>query len=90
MDRPRAFAIAIAVAELGLGTKRGVDRCGRREGAVVSHRWHTRPMTSLSDFSATAIDGTVYVASRRPLRAGDIVTVKVERSEEYDLHGVAV
>ena len=28
--------------------------------------------------------------SRRPLRAGDIVTVKIERAEAYDLHGAAV
>ena len=28
--------------------------------------------------------------SRRPLRAGDIVTVKIERADAYDLHGVAV
>ena len=34
--------------------------------------------------------GTVYVASRRPLRVGDIVTVKIERADAYDLHGVAV
>jgi ribosomal protein S12 methylthiotransferase len=39
---------------------------------------------------APEIDGSVYVASRRPLRVGDIVTVKVERSDAYDLHGVAV
>ena len=41
-------------------------------------------------YDAPEIDGTVYVASRRPLRAGDIVTVKIERAEEYDLHGMAV
>ncbi|MBM3608894.1 MAG: 30S ribosomal protein S12 methylthiotransferase RimO, partial [Alphaproteobacteria bacterium] len=39
---------------------------------------------------APEIDGAVYVASRRPLRAGDIVSVKIERSDAYDLHGVAV
>ncbi|MGO4705291.1 30S ribosomal protein S12 methylthiotransferase RimO [Microvirga sp. 2MCAF38] len=43
-----------------------------------------------SKYDAPEIDGTVYVASRRPLRAGDIVSVKIERSDEYDLHGVAV
>ncbi|MBZ6076955.1 30S ribosomal protein S12 methylthiotransferase RimO [Microvirga puerhi] len=41
-------------------------------------------------YDAPEIDGTVYVASRRPLRAGDIISVKIERSDEYDLHGVAV
>jgi ribosomal protein S12 methylthiotransferase len=38
---------------------------------------------------APEIDGAVYVASRRPLRQGEIVTVKIERSDEYDLHGSA-
>ena len=41
-------------------------------------------------YDAPEIDGSVFVASRRPLRAGDIVTVKIERADEYDLHGVAV
>ena len=39
---------------------------------------------------APEIDGAVYVASRRPLRVGDIVTVKIERSDAYALHGTAV
>jgi ribosomal protein S12 methylthiotransferase len=43
-----------------------------------------------SKYDAPEIDGTVYVASRRPVRPGDIVTVKIERAEAYDLHGVAV
>ena len=43
-----------------------------------------------SKYDAPEIDGTVYVASRRPVRPGDVVTVKIERAEEYDLHGVAV
>ncbi|MBV8568187.1 MAG: 30S ribosomal protein S12 methylthiotransferase RimO [Methylobacteriaceae bacterium] len=43
-----------------------------------------------SKADAPEIDGAVYVASRRPLRAGDIVTVKIERSDAYDLHGIAV
>ena len=28
--------------------------------------------------------------SRRPLRVGEIATVKIERADEYDLHGTAV
>jgi ribosomal protein S12 methylthiotransferase len=38
---------------------------------------------------APEIDGSVYVASRRPLRVGEIVTVKIARADEYDLHGTA-
>ena len=39
---------------------------------------------------APDIDGAVYVASRRPLRVGEIATVKIERADAYDLHGAAV
>jgi ribosomal protein S12 methylthiotransferase len=39
---------------------------------------------------APEIDGAVYLASRRPLRVGEIATVKIERADEYDLHGAAV
>jgi ribosomal protein S12 methylthiotransferase len=30
------------------------------------------------------------VTSRRPLRLGEIATVRIERADEYDLHGTAV
>ena len=39
---------------------------------------------------APEIDGTVFVESRRPLRVGEIATVKIERADAYDLHGTAV
>jgi ribosomal protein S12 methylthiotransferase len=39
---------------------------------------------------APEIDGAVHVASRRPLRVGEIATVSIERSDQYDLHGTAV
>jgi ribosomal protein S12 methylthiotransferase len=39
---------------------------------------------------APQIDGTVFVKSRRPLRIGEIATVKIERAEAYDLHGTVV
>ena len=41
-------------------------------------------------YDAPEIDGSVHIQSRRPLRVGDIVTVKVEASDAYDLHGIAV
>ena len=42
-----------------------------------------------SKADAPQIDGAVYVASRRPLKVGEIVSVKIERSDDYDLHGTA-
>lgn len=43
-----------------------------------------------SKYDAPEIDGSVHVTSRRPLRVGDIVTVKIERADAYDLYGSAV
>ena len=43
-----------------------------------------------SKADAPEIDGAVYVASRRPLRVGEIATVRIERADEYDLHGSAI
>ena len=46
--------------------------------------------TGRTKYDAPEIDGSVHVAFRRPVRVGDIVTVKIERADAYDLHGVAV
>ena len=42
-----------------------------------------------SKADAPEIDGKVHIASRRPLRLGDIVSVKIERADAYDLFGSA-
>jgi ribosomal protein S12 methylthiotransferase len=41
-------------------------------------------------YDAPEIDGSVHIQSRRPLRVGDVVTVKVDRADAYDLYGTAV
>ena len=43
-----------------------------------------------SRYDAPEIDGTVHVAFRRPVRVGDIVTCRIERTDAYDLFGTAV
>ena len=43
-----------------------------------------------SKYDAPEIDGAVHIQSRRPLRAGEIVTVRIDRADAYDLHGTAV
>ena len=43
-----------------------------------------------SKADAPDIDGIVHVTSRRPLRVGEIATVKIDRAEQYDLHGSVV
>ncbi|KEC55083.1 ribosomal protein S12 methylthiotransferase RimO [Bartonella koehlerae C-29] len=44
----------------------------------------------LSQYDAPEIDGVVYISSRLPLRVGEFVIVKIERSDAYDLYGIAV
>jgi ribosomal protein S12 methylthiotransferase len=39
---------------------------------------------------APEIDGNVHITSHRPLRVGEIATVKVDRADAYDLYGSAV
>jgi len=64
-------------------------KVGRRLPVIIDEAGPT-VAKGRTKYDAPEIDGAVYVASRRPLRAGDIVTVKIERSDEYDLHGIAV
>jgi ribosomal protein S12 methylthiotransferase len=42
-----------------------------------------------SQGDAPGIDGIVHIRSSRALRAGDLVTVKIERADAYDLWGSA-
>ena len=39
---------------------------------------------------APEIDGKVHVSHRFPVRVGDIVTVRIDRADAYDLHGTVV
>jgi ribosomal protein S12 methylthiotransferase len=39
---------------------------------------------------APGIDGVVHVTTRRALRQGDVVGVKIERADPYELWGTAV
>jgi ribosomal protein S12 methylthiotransferase len=64
-------------------------RVGKRIKVIIDEPGPT-VSKGRSEWDAPEIDGAVYVASKRPLRAGDIVSVKVERADAYDLHGIAV
>ncbi|MBM3368871.1 MAG: TRAM domain-containing protein, partial [Betaproteobacteria bacterium] len=43
-----------------------------------------------SSADAPEIDGVVYVARARGVKPGDIVDVRIERSDAHDLHGPRV
>ena len=65
------------------------DKIGKRLPVILDEGfWRGGLGRTAGD--APDIDGKVHVASRRPLRQGDIVTVKIERADAYDLHGTAV
>ena len=76
-------------AQAEISTRIVKGRVGKRIQVIIDEAGPT-VAKGRSKWDAPEIDGNVYVASRRPLRAGDIVTVKIERADAYDLHGVAV
>jgi ribosomal protein S12 methylthiotransferase len=60
-----------------------------RHMPVIIDRAGPQGAEGRSKGDAPEIDGKVHVASRRPLRVGDIVSVKIERADAYDLFGTA-
>ncbi|MBV8662949.1 MAG: 30S ribosomal protein S12 methylthiotransferase RimO [Hyphomicrobiales bacterium] len=72
-----------------ISAKRQAAKVGKRIEAIVDEGG-AREAKGRSKADAPQIDGAVHIATRRPLRAGDIVTVKVERADAYDLWGTAV
>ena len=77
MQRAQAISAKKLTAKVGKRLEVIVDEGGAREA-----RGRTKG-------DSPQIDGAVHIATRRPLRAGDIVTVKIERSDAYDLWGTA-
>ena len=78
MQRAQAISARKLAAKVGKRLEVIVDEGGAREA-----KGRTKG-------DAPRIDGAVHVAIRRPLRAGDIATVKIDRSDAYDLWGTAV
>ena len=76
-------------AQQGVSLQLQKARIGKRLPVIIDEASGT-VAKGRSKYDAPEIDGSVHVTSRRPLRVGDIVTVKVERADAYDLHGVAV
>jgi ribosomal protein S12 methylthiotransferase len=72
-----------------ISAKRLKRKVGRRVDVIIDEVGPT-VAKGRSQGDAPEIDGAVYVMSRRPLRVGDIAKVKIERADEYDLHGTAV
>jgi len=76
-------------AQQKISARRLKRKVGTRQQVIIDE---VGPSVSKGRSMADApeIDGAVYVASRRPLRVGEIATVKIERADAYDLHGSVV
>ena len=72
-----------------ISSRRLKDKIGMRLPVILDEGF-LRGGLGRTAGDAPDIDGKVHVVSRRPLRQGDIITVKIERADAYDLHGTAV
>src|SRR3954463_911760 len=69
-----------------ISKKRLKRKVGSRQQIIIDEVGPT-VSKGRSKGDAPEIDGAVYLSSRRPLRVGEIVTAKIERADQYDLHG---
>ena len=80
--------MAAPAGDFGTSASSARSATASRSSSTRSDR--DRGAKGRSKGDAPEIDGAVYVASRRPLRVGEIATVKIERADAYDLHGTVV
>jgi ribosomal protein S12 methylthiotransferase len=88
----RQQAISTRRLKRKVGTRQAViiDEVHARDGGKAGAARDATLAKGRSRGDAPEIDGAVHVSSRRPLRLGEIATVKIERADEYDLHGTVV
>jgi ribosomal protein S12 methylthiotransferase len=77
---------ALMARQQKISARRLKRKVGTRQQVIVDE---VGPAVARGRSKADApdIDGSVYLSSRRPLKVGEIVTAKIERADEYDLHG---
>jgi len=78
---------ALMARQQKVSARRLKRKVGTRQQVIVDEVGPT-VAKGRSKADAPDIDGSVYLTSRRPLKVGEIVTAKIERADEYDLHGV--
>ena len=81
-----AFYNALMARQQKISAQRLKRKVGTRQQIIIDEVGPT-VSKGRSKADAPQIDGAVYVSSRRPLKVGEIVTAKIERADEYDLHG---
>ena len=79
-------ALSLVARQQKISARRLKRKVGTRQQIIIDEVGPT-VAKGRSKADAPEIDGSVYVSSRRPLRVGEIVTARIERADEYDLHG---
>ena len=77
---------ALMARQRKISARRLKRKVGTRQQVIIDEIGPT-VARGRSRADAPEIDGAVYLSSRRPLKVGEIVTAKIERADEYDLHG---
>jgi len=72
-----------------ISAKKLKRKVGRREPVIID-KVENGIAVGRTRGDAPDIDGVVHVRARRPLKVGEIATVKIERADAYDLHGTVV
>ena len=80
MERQQAISARLLKQKIGQRIQVIVDEPGGGASGLAKGRGKA---------DAPGVDGAVHISSRRPLRAGDIVSVKIEGADAYDLRGSA-
>src|ERR1700709_568301 len=77
---------ALMARQQKISARRLKRKVGTRQQVIIDEVGPT-VSKGRSKADAPQIDGSVYLSSRRPLKVGEIVTAKIERADQYDLHG---
>jgi ribosomal protein S12 methylthiotransferase len=77
---------ALMARQQKISARRLKRKVGTRQQVIIDDVGPT-VARGRSKADAPEIDGSVYLTSRRPLKVGEIVSAKIERAGEYDLHG---
>jgi ribosomal protein S12 methylthiotransferase len=78
---------ALMARQQKISARRLKRKVGTRQQVIIDEIGPT-VAKGRSRADAPEIDGAVYLSSRRPIKVGEIVTAKIERAGEYDLHGM--
>ena len=76
-------------AQQGVALRLQKQKVGKRLPVIIDSVGGTIAV-GRTKYDAPEIDGSVHASFRRPVRPGDIVTVKIEDADAYDLRGSVV